>query len=73
MDRLKGAMGMIVSHNQGAFLEGCWIAENTILAHEVMHKIKKHTSSNGLMCIKVYLKKAYDSVEWSFLDATLRS
>lgn len=71
VERMKGAMGRIVSQNQGAFLEGRWIAENTVLAHEVMHKINNHRSLNGLMCIKIDLKKVYDRLEWKFIDRAL--
>lgn len=38
-----------------------------------MHKIKKHRSSNGLMCIKVDLKKAYDRIKWDFLNIALQT
>lgn len=62
-----------VSHNQGAFLEGRWIAENIKIAHEVLHKVKKHRSDNGLMVIKINLKKAYDHLEWGFLEGVLGS
>lgn len=63
VERMRGAMGRIVSQNHGAFLERRWIAENTVLVHEVLHKVKKHRSSNGLMVIKIDLKKAYDWIE----------
>lgn len=38
-DRLKRLMWKIVFNNQGAFLEGRWIAKNTVIAHEVVHKV----------------------------------
>lgn len=44
-------------------MEGHWIAENTILAHELVYKVKKHKGKNGLMLIKVDMKKAYDGIE----------
>nr|XP_048336936.1 uncharacterized protein LOC125424177 [Ziziphus jujuba var. spinosa] len=64
-------MERIISPNQGAFIRGRWIVENTVIAHEVMHKIKSHKGKNSLMMIKVDLKKAYDIVEWQFLDRAL--
>lgn len=59
---MKKLMGRIVSKSGGLF-EGRWISENMIIAQEVTHKIKKHNSKNGLMLIKVDLKKAYDRLE----------
>lgn len=69
--RLKGVIGNLISPNQGAFLEERWIAENTLVAQEVMHKIKNHKGSNGLMAFKVDLRKAYDCVEWQFLQKAI--
>lgn len=64
-------MEKIITPNQGAFIEGMWIAENTVIAQEVINKVKKHWGKNGMMVIKVDLKKAYDWVEWNILDCAL--
>lgn len=66
-------MGRIISPNQGAFIEGRWIAENTIIAQEVTHKIKKHKGKSGLMMIKVDLNKAYDQLEWRCVEKALNA
>lgn len=71
IERMKKLMGMIVSPNQEAFVEGHSIAENMIIAQEIVHKIKKHKNKNGLMLIKVDLKKAYDRLEWGFVERAL--
>lgn len=63
----------LIKSNQGAFLEGRWIADNTIITHEVVHKIKKHKSKNGLMAVKLDLSKAYDKVAWKFLINILKN
>lgn len=55
-------MEKIISSNQGIFLEERQIAKNTIIAHKIGHKIKKHKGKNGLMVVKIDLKKAYDRV-----------
>lgn len=44
---------VIVSLNQGAFVEGQWIAENTFLTHELVHKVKKHTGRMDLCLLKL--------------------
>jgi len=42
-----------------------------MIAHEVMHslKIQKRVSQN-YMAIKTYVTKAYNRVEWNFLEVT---
>lgn len=72
-ERLKKFMGRIISPNQGAFVEGRWIAENRIVAHEVVHKIKQHKGKKGLMLIKMDLKKAYDRLEWDCIMKALNA
>lgn len=57
-------------------MEGRWIAENTVIAQVVVHKIKRHKvrGTNGLILLKkIDLKKAYDRLEWSFIDTTLEA
>lgn len=46
--------------------------ENTVIAQEVMYKMKKHKGKKGLMMMKLDLKKAYDRIEWSFLRKVLK-
>lgn len=42
------------------------------MAHEVYHYLKlKKASSNHEMALKLDMNKAYDRVEWDFLEATL--
>lgn len=41
-NRLNGVVEKLVSLNQKAFVRGRQIAENSILAHEVIHKVRKH-------------------------------
>lgn len=70
---MRKIIPQIISSNQGAFMEGHWIAENTILAHELVYKVKKHKGKNGLMLIKVDMKKAYDGIEWGFVEKVLEA
>lgn len=65
---MRGLLGKFISLNQGAFIEDRWIAENIVTAQKVLQKVKKHRGRNGLMMVKVDLKKAYDHIERNFLD-----
>lgn len=44
-----------------------------MIAQEDIHKIKKHSGTNGLMMLKVDLKKAYDQLEWEFVVKALNA
>lgn len=39
--RLASLLGKLISLNQGAFVKGKWIPENTVIAQEIIHKLKK--------------------------------
>lgn len=45
--------------------------QNSVIAHVVMHKIKYNKGKNGLTLLKCDLKKAYEKLEWPFLDKAL--
>lgn len=53
-------------------MEGRWIEDNTVLAHELVHKVRKFKGTNGLMIAKINLKKAFDRLEWVFVDKVLK-
>lgn len=44
-----------------------------MIDQEVIHKVIKRKGKNGLMVIKVDLKKAYDRIECKFLDKAFKS
>lgn len=73
VNRMKTLLPRIISPNQGTFVEGQWIAENTVVAQELAHKVRKHKGKNGLMLVKLDLKKAYDCLEWGFVDKALET
>lgn len=72
-NRLKPFLPELISPNQNAFFHGRQIQDNIILAHEVFHFLKlrkaKHRFELG---IKLDMNKAYDRVEWDFLEAVMR-
>lgn len=56
----------LISPHQMAFISGRWIGENTILASEFVHTMKKRRKGNAFMGFKIDLMKAYDRVDLVF-------
>ncbi|XP_074278012.1 uncharacterized protein LOC141601617 [Silene latifolia] len=71
-NRLKVFLGDVVSENQSAFTPGRQITDNTLIAFEIFHHMKNSRSREGHMAIKLDMAKAYDRIEWTFLDRVLR-
>ncbi|PKA62859.1 putative mitochondrial protein [Apostasia shenzhenica] len=69
--RLKEHILSLVSLEQGAFVPGRFIADNCILAQEIMHRLMTTKSRDGYMIVKVDLEQAYDRISWDYLDAVL--
>ncbi|KAL9672299.1 hypothetical protein QQ045_028549 [Rhodiola kirilowii] len=71
--RLQSILDQVISINQSAFVKGRVISDNFIVAHEVSHFLKKcKDGSNFYASIKRDLRKAYDRVEWCFLESIMR-
>ena len=71
-NRIKKIIPTIISSHQSAFIPERLISETTILAYEAFHFLKTHeTKKKGVVGIKLDMEKAYDRVEWNFLEATL--
>jgi hypothetical protein len=68
-NRLKVLLPHIISQTQSAFIPGRLITDNVLLAYEIthmMHKIKG--GSDSLVAVKLDMSKAYDRMEWSFME-----
>lgn len=64
-NKMKPLMDRVISLNQSIFLSKRKLADNVVLAHEVIHYIKKNKKKAWVAAIK--FSKAYDRLEWSFL------
>ncbi|KAL6219013.1 hypothetical protein ACLB2K_012220 [Fragaria x ananassa] len=71
-NRLKPMMPNLISENQSAFVEGRQIQDNTVIAHECFHHLKLlRSKGDEELALKLDMNKAYDRVEWSFLQQVL--
>ncbi|XP_062028770.1 uncharacterized protein LOC133744726 [Rosa rugosa] len=71
-NRLKGILPHIVSPLQSAFVPGRLISDNTLVATEVAHFMKKlRRQADGFFSLKLDISKAYDRLEWQYVEAVL--
>ena len=72
VNRLKRFLPSIISPTQAAFVSERIISDNILIAHEVIHGLHTHpTFSQSSMMLKTDMSKAYDRVEWKFLEDML--
>ena len=71
-NRLKIILPIIITEHQSAFTKSRLISDNILVAFESLHCMQKHTGNDGFMAIKLDMSKAYERVEWPYLEAVIR-
>jgi hypothetical protein len=69
--RLASVLGPLIAETQSAFLKGRQLVDGVVVVNEVIDLAKK--TGKECLILKVDFEKAYDSVEWGFLDFMLRN
>ncbi|XP_057780066.1 uncharacterized protein LOC130998670 [Salvia miltiorrhiza] len=67
--RLQQVLKDIISEPQSAFVEGRFILDGVVVLNELIEFAKK--KRRGLALFKADFAKAYDTVDWDFLDKML--
>lgn len=71
--RLQSILAELISFHQSAFVPGRAISDNILITHETLHYLKSSKAEKRCsMVIKTDMSKAYDRIEWGFLEEVLK-
>ncbi|XP_074271645.1 uncharacterized protein LOC141595577 [Silene latifolia] len=71
-NRLSKILPDLVSPSQSAFIRGRDIVGNILICQDLIRLYKRKSCSPRMM-MKLDMQKAYDSIEWSFVEEMLRA
>ena len=71
-NRLKQVFPNIISPTQSAFVLGRLITDNVLVAYKTLHTMhSRKKGKKGALALKLDISKAYDRVEWQFLQGIM--
>jgi hypothetical protein len=71
-NRIKSALPSLINEFQSVFLLVRLITDNSLIVFENIHYINRpRKRNNGFVDIKLDMAKAYDSLEWDFVENTM--
>ena len=72
-NHLKKLLPSIITKHQSAFTKDRLISDNILMAFETLHSMHKYKGgSYGYMALKLDMNKAYDWMEWHYLEGIMR-
>lgn len=71
-ERLKPHLPNFIDHSQAAFIKNRHISSNIIITQEIIHSFNLKSRHQQAFLLKIDLEKAFDKLEWSFIEAALR-
>ncbi|XP_074301569.1 uncharacterized protein LOC141632969 [Silene latifolia] len=71
-NRLRSVLHKIIHPFQGAFTPNRFIQDNILLAHDIFNSFKRKKGNGGWIAIKLDMEKAYDRLEWNFIEETFK-
>lgn len=71
-NRLKGILNEVVYPNQVSLIPGRQAIDNVVICQEIIHSLRYITARSAGMVVKIELVKAYDRMEWGFVEETLK-
>lgn len=69
---LRPFLSDLVSPHQSSFIPGKGTVDNAIVLQEIVYTMARSKKKKGDLVYKLDLEKAYDRVDWRFLQTTLQ-
>lgn len=69
-NRLRHRLPKIIAYEESAFISRRQTENNILIVQEVLHQLRVRKKKKKFQApLKLDMKKAYDRVEWDFLDS----